>query len=518
MPESPKRAYPLFVPRDLDGLAALLVDNLVNLLIIAVTCIKGIGMSPALVYGRVLPGAAISLVAGNLYYARMAARLARAEGRSDVTALPYGINTVTVFAFLFLIMAPVARATGDPELAWKVGVAACVLSGIIEMLGAFVGDAIRRVTPRAALLAALASIALSFIAMKPSIDIWGNPLVGILPMAIILAAYLGGLRLPFGIPAGFAAIVLGALLGWATGLVDATRIAAAMQGVGFHPPVPTLGAVWQGLAPSLPFLAIIVPTAVMTFVGTLQCVESASAAGDTYKYRPVMIADGVGTILGGLFGSCFPTTVYIGHPGYKAMGARQGYSILNAVLVTVLCLAGLVEPALTVIPIPAVAGILLFIGVVIGVQVFTVSRPAYYSAVILGFVPSIAAWGTTLVDGTLQACGVAEGSVRSALLASGVDLEALRSLGQGSLFTSTILAAAFIGVIDKRWLAAGGWCLAASAASAIGFIHAPTLQWMASPRLALAYAACAVVCLAVHAAGRRRTGNTPEGSTPSAPI
>jgi len=497
-------SYPFFVARDLDGLAALLVDNLVNLLIIAVTCIKVIGMSPALVYGRILPGAAVSLVVGNLYYARMAARTAKKEGRSDITALPYGINTVTVFAFLFLIMLPVARATNNPEFAWKVGVAACILSGVIEMLGAFVGSFIRRVTPRAALLTALAAIALSFIAMKPALDIWGNPLVGLLPMAIILASYLGGLRLPWGVPAGFVAIVIGMGLGWITGYLDWAKVLVAANGIGLYPPVPTLGAAWNGLSSTLPYLAIIVPTAVMTFVGTLQCVESAAAAGDSYPYKPVMIADGIGTLLGGLFGSCFPTTVYIGHPGYKEMGARQGYSILNAVVITILCCCGLVELSLTLIPIPAVAGILLFIGVVIGVQVFSVSSPAHYSAVIIGFIPSIAAWGAGLVESTLQACGVSDVSILSALAAAGVDLEALRSLGQGSLFTSMILSAAFIFIIDKKWLAAAGWCGAAATASALGFIHAPTLKWLAAPKLALAYAVCAAVCLIIALIRKRK--------------
>ena len=46
--------------------------------------------------------------------------------------------------------------------AWQAGLVACFLSGVIGALGAVVGDYVRRYTPRAALLAALSGIALTF--------------------------------------------------------------------------------------------------------------------------------------------------------------------------------------------------------------------------------------------------------------------------------------------------------------------------------------------------------------------
>ena len=79
--------------------------------------------------------------------------------------MPYGINTVSLLAFVFFVMQPVYQETGDVDLTWKVGLLACFLSGVIELLGAFVAERIRRVTPRAALLSALAGIAITFISM-----------------------------------------------------------------------------------------------------------------------------------------------------------------------------------------------------------------------------------------------------------------------------------------------------------------------------------------------------------------
>ena len=142
---------PLMVRGDIDGFIGLFIDNLVNLLLITGLCLS-LGMGADLVFGRILPGTALSVLAGNIFYSWQARRLARREGRNDVTALPYGINTVSLFAYFSFIIAPVYLQTKDASLAWKVGVAACLVSGVFEGLGAFVGERLRRITPRAALL------------------------------------------------------------------------------------------------------------------------------------------------------------------------------------------------------------------------------------------------------------------------------------------------------------------------------------------------------------------------------
>ena len=115
------KPYPLFVKRDLDGFFGLFIDNMVQLLAIAGFCGMMCGMTgddSRFVYKHILPGAAVSILFGNLFYAWQAHRLARREGRNDVTALPYGINTPSVFAYVFLVMLPVKLATGDPVAAW----------------------------------------------------------------------------------------------------------------------------------------------------------------------------------------------------------------------------------------------------------------------------------------------------------------------------------------------------------------------------------------------------------------
>src|SRR5438093_10557388 len=85
---------------DMDGFFGLFVDNLLQLLLIFTLCPLLCGISAAEVMDKILPGAALSILAGNLFFAWQAWKLAQREGRDDVTAMPYGINTVSLFAFI----------------------------------------------------------------------------------------------------------------------------------------------------------------------------------------------------------------------------------------------------------------------------------------------------------------------------------------------------------------------------------------------------------------------------------
>ena len=113
----------------------------------------------------------------------------------------------------------------------------------------------------------------------------------------------------------------------------------------------------------LQYISIIVLMGVFNVVGSLQNIESAEAAGDKYNTFPSLLTNGIGSIVASVFGSCFPTTIYIGHPGWKAIGARTGYSVLNGIFVTIICLTGFITTILEVVPIEAGIGILLWIGV-----------------------------------------------------------------------------------------------------------------------------------------------------------
>src|SRR5499433_3474968 len=115
------------VRSDIDGFFGLALDNLVQLLLIGTLCRFVLGFPPELIYGRILPGAAVSILIGNIYYAVQAKKLAERSGRTDVCALPYGINTVSLIAHVFLVMLPakvLATQAGAPDparIAWQAG-------------------------------------------------------------------------------------------------------------------------------------------------------------------------------------------------------------------------------------------------------------------------------------------------------------------------------------------------------------------------------------------------------------
>src|SRR6202451_3828139 len=224
-------SYPLFVKRDLDGFFGLFVDNLVQLLLIVELCaLCGITPRSPLMLSYILPGAAISILIGNVFYAIQAHFVARAQGRSDVTALPFGINTPSLLIYIYFVMLPVYERTKSAETAWQAGMVACLGSGLIEFFGAFVAEWVRRRTPRAALLSTLAGIAIGFISMKFALEIFQRPLVGMLPLAIILITYFSRTGFPLGLPGGFVAVLLGTLCAWVLpGLMPVALAGPAMS-------------------------------------------------------------------------------------------------------------------------------------------------------------------------------------------------------------------------------------------------------------------------------------------------
>ncbi len=479
-------ARPYIVAGDIDGFFALALDNLIQLLVIVGLCGGVLGFGPDLLFGRVLPGAAVSVLVGNLYYAWQARRLAAREGRDDVTALPYGINTVSLFAYVFLVMLPAklaAQAGGaTPEeaahIAWRAGLVACLGSGVLEVAGAFAADWLRRHTPRAALLSTLAGIAVSFIALGFLFKAFGAPVVGLTTLAVVLVSYFGKVRFFGHLPGGLVAIVLGTVLAWLTGLAGANPEAwnVATASLGLRLPVPALGEIAGALGSGdlLLYLSVIV-----NVVGSLQNIESAEAAGDRFETAPALVANGLGTLAAAAFGSCFPTTIYIGHPGWKAMGARTGYSVLGGLFITAVCLTGSVALLAWAIPIEAGMAIVIWIGIIIVAQAFEASPREHMPAVAVGLLPGIAAWGTLMMKQGLRVGGygapggpVFGPELEPALAVFDVSARGAFALEQGFIFTAMILAAATTEIIDQRFRRAAAWCLAGAVMSWFGLMHA----------------------------------------------
>ena len=502
------RKYSWFSRGDIDGFFGLFIDNLIQLMLISVLCRYACGFPLDLITHRILPGAGLSIFIGNIFYAWQARKLALSSQRSDVTALPFGLNTVSLLAFIFLVMSPVYNETGDPDLAWRAGLAACLMSGIVETLGAFVGRWVKKNTPRAALLSGLGGVALSFIVLGFSFQIFSAPAVAMVPFMLLLFFYSSRIRLPFHLPSGIMAMAVGGAIAWTLKLLGFVNFNLLQEPVAlaFHFPVPAISEMMKVLwdATSWQTVAVVVPVALFNVIGSIQNLESAEAAGDSYEAKPALLVNGFTSILASFFGSPFPTSIYIGHPGWKSMGARGGYSILNGAAIAFLCLFGGINAILKIMPIEATLGILIWIGLVMMSEAFVKTEKRHGIAVAIGFVPPLAAWALSLIETTLRVAGTdlytTFDQFRGELFVDGI-----LSLYQGFLIVSIVLSAILAHVIDRRYKAAAMWSFVGAGLSVVGLIHSyeltpsgvhASLKWMAAPWFAFAYGILGLLLIA----------------------
>ncbi len=502
--------YPIWVRGDLDGFFGLMVDNLVQVLLIIDLCKFLCGLPDELIFGRILPGVGISLLIGNVFYGVQAHWVARRHRNATCTALPYGINTPSVIAYAYFIMAPVYRQTEDPQLAWLAGLLACLVSGVIEFAGAFVAEKLRRATPRAALLGVLAAVGITFIAADFAFRIYTRPLIGLLPLAILMLAYFARFQFPFRIPGGLLAIVVGSLIAWGTSLggvewfggvhmsTEAVGDAlgrAADGSINFsavHWIAPTFAGheLWTLFQqqPNLLvlFLTVSIPMGIINVLGALQNIESAEAGGDRFATGPSLAVNGLGSIAAGLFGSAFPTTIYIGHPGWKALGARASYSIVNGVFFTVIFLFGLGPLLRALIPIEAGAAIVVYIGIIITAQAFQATAKSHAPAVAVALFPALAAIVVVTLGLYFDHPAVAvplaqlvhEPGPTTEYLAGMLTLTGANS---GWIVVTLILSAVGAALIDHKYKAATVWMGVATVLTLVGAIHAYRLEVQRRP-------------------------------------
>jgi AGZA family xanthine/uracil permease-like MFS transporter len=379
---------------------------------------------------------------------------------------------------------------------WSAGLVWVFFQSFILMIGGFIAPYIRKITPRAALLGALAGISITFISMRPALEMFMTPVIGAICFAIILVAWFGGFKYPFGAPAGLVAIAVGMLIAWGSTLfgigyggMTVQKVGDAFANFGFSVPLPAFDAVFSGFE----FLGIILVTAIpfgiYDLVEAMDNVESAEAAGDAYPTTQVLTADGFVSLIGCLMGNPFINAVYIGHPGWKAMGGRIGYSAATGVMVIVLSWFGIIALMSSLIPLVAISPILLYIGMLIGAQAFQETPERHAPAVVLALIPNIAAWGKLLVDSSLGAAGTNAATVGFDKLGQvGVLYHGLEVLGAGAILGGMVLGAIGAFVIDKKYTEASYFAAAGAVLTFFGFMHGEAVGIAVTPSVAAAYA------------------------------
>ena len=100
-----------------------------------------------------------------------------------------------MFVVTFVIMLPITLKTGDPIKGWEAGLVWVFFQSFILMIGGFIAPYIRKITPRAALLGTLAGVSITFISMRPALEMFMTPVIGLICFAIILVSWFGGVQL-----------------------------------------------------------------------------------------------------------------------------------------------------------------------------------------------------------------------------------------------------------------------------------------------------------------------------------
>nr|WP_225438020.1 regulator [Candidatus Frankia nodulisporulans] len=497
-------SLPYWTRGDTNAFFGLGINVLVNVIVLTSLCLFVVNIPKDEVFGAILPALGIAMLIGNLFYAYLGRRLAAKEGRDDVTAMPYGPSVPHMFIVVFVIMLPIYLKTKNPMQAWQAGLAWAFIIGIIVVIGAFVGPTIRRYAPRAAMLGTLAGISIAFISMRPAAQMWDAAWIALPVFGLLLVGLLTDLKLPWNLPIGAVALAVGTAIGWIGGFMDTPAVSEAAKDIALSLPTFHFDRLLDGLRDISPLLATAIPLGVYNFTEGMTNVESAASAGDNYNLRPILLADGLGAIVGSALGSPFPPAVYIGHPGWKSAGGRTGYSLATGGVIALLCFCGMFGLLGAVLPLPAIVPILLYIGLLIGAQAFQVSPKAHGAAVIAAIIPNIASWAAGLIDNTVTtAVGVAANldpavklTVTDAdLEGNSVLLHGLHLLGDGAVLAGLVLGSIVAFIIDKRFISATIASAAGAGLAFIGLIHAEKVEWNAGGgQVALGYLFLAVVC------------------------
>jgi AGZA family xanthine/uracil permease-like MFS transporter len=478
---------------DLNAFFGLMIDN-VGGMILMTSLLVGYGFPREFVLTRMIPGTAVGVLVGDLIFTVMAFRLANRTGRTNVTAMPLGLDTPSTFGSVILIMGPsflaaVGRGmTADAAArhAWFLGITMLMASGVFKLACAAVSARVRDLVPRAGLLGSLAAIALVLISFLPLIDIAGSPVAGFVSLVVILATLTSRWRLPGRIPGALGAVVLGCLVYYG---MHAAGLGPGLGGEGGRPAtilrlaLPAPVAAWwawfgEFWAEAVSYLPVAMPLALATVVGGIDCTESAAAAGDDYPTGQIIAAEGVATLVGGLFGGVIQTTPFIGHPAYKAMGARAGYTLGTALFIGAAGICGYFDWIFFLIPKAVIFPILVFIGLEITAQSFHATSTRHYPAVALACVPALAYLARITFDQIITQVGKPFGEL---LPQTQHWIATVTILSGGFIVTSLLWGTVLTYLIDGRVKPAVTTLVLAAILSWFGVIHSPLTSGAIEP-------------------------------------
>jgi AGZA family xanthine/uracil permease-like MFS transporter len=400
--------YRWFALGDVNAFFGLMLDNVVNLVILAGILVHVFGFPEDIVYGRMFPGTALGVLFGDVVYTWLAFRLAKKTGRQDVTAMPLGLDAPSTIGMAFAVLGPafvVASKSGmtphDAGMhAWKVGMATMVIMGVLKLGLSFVGGFLQRLVPAAGLLGSLAGIGVGLLGTLQLTELFHEPLVGFAAMGVMWYSLISKIKLPFRAPEVLASAAFGTVVFYVLHAVGMTHSTVDLSSVGlrFGLPLPSLGFL-EGMPEAIgTYLPVAVPFGLLTVIGGINVTESARLAGDDYDTREILLTEALATLLAGVCGGVAQSTPYIGQPAYKSMGGKAAYTLATGLFVGLGGILGYIPLLAMVLPKAALVPILLFVGADITEQAFHAVPRRHAMAVVFAMLPNLAQFANILMS------------------------------------------------------------------------------------------------------------------------
>ncbi len=470
--------YNWSAPGDFNSFFGLMLDNVAGMIMFVGLMGTVYGFPIDFILRYMIPGTAVGVLVGDLFYFFLAFRLAQKTQR-DVTAMPLGLDTPSTIGMIFFVLGPAflgAKQKGLDETAaamyaWHIGICAILFTGLIKGLFAIGSNWMRDAFPRAGLLGSLAAIAIVLIAFVPLVNMTHNPIVGFVSLIFVFAGLLARRAFPFQAPSAVVAVLAGCLVWYVlVGMDKAFGTALAFHGesakvVWF--PLQWLSVFrfeWLGaIDDAIGYMPYILPFAITTVIGGIDCTESAASAGDRYDTRHIIGIEAAATVIAALFGGVIQTTPYIGHPAYKAMGGRAAYTLATAAFVGAAGVAGFFSLMFLAMPEAAVAPILIFIGLEITAQSFHATPRRHYAALAVACLPALAKLVYINLDKFME---------REAF-ETNTDVLAIRVLAGGFIITSLLWASTLAMLVDRRYYRASLMLAVGGVLVLFGVIHSP---------------------------------------------
>lgn len=453
---------------DVTAFLALFLDNLGVLVFLSSILIITFDYPSDIILTKMIPGTALGVLFGDLVYSWFAIRLCRTTGRSDVTAMPLGLDTPSTIGLAYTVLGPAYVATRDAVLTWQIGMATLFMIGMVKIAVSFLGGWVQRIVPRAGLMGSIAGIGLLLLGFLPLTEIFSSAVVGMVALGIIFYVLIGRMQLPGRIPGVLLAVLcctaLHVILG-ISGLLPDYRTPSFQLHIAL--PVFSIDFI-KALPESIKYLTIAIPFGILTIIGGINNTESARLAGDEYRARDILLTEAFATLLAAFFGGVAQTTPYIGHPAYKKMGATYRYTLATGLLIGLGAITGFIALIVGLVPKAALAPIFIFIGFEIVHQAYRSVPEEHSPAVSFAFLPVIANLVMIILSQFLG-----HTAFQASMLPSHLQklLSSLTVLSNGFILTSILWGGMLAFLIDKKPQKAATYALVCSVCTLFGLIH-----------------------------------------------